>query len=110
MAVGRFSVWTVYDGKWRNAIFEESAGDPVGGAARVPTSVGNSLVDMHINRYLVDLVVEGAANARAMLANPANGDLSSVKQIDPSSNELLQRLQAEMEVEEAYLGGASNQP
>lgn len=109
-AVGRFSVWTVYDGKWRNAIFEESAGDPVGGAARVPTSVGNSLVDMHINRYLVDLVVEGAANARAMLANPANGDLSSVKQIDPSSNELLQRLQAEMEVEEAYLGGASNQP
>lgn len=101
---GRFSVWTIYDGLWRNAEFLERPGDPIGGTQSISTNFGEVQIDMSAGEIVIDLVGDASKLSGALVASEETGALRTIPSINPQLNPELQRLKATAEMEAAIAG------
>jgi len=75
-------VWRVFDGRWRNAEFQVSPGDPIGGVAQLDIEGETIALPMQADDIAVDIVSSaggglGGGNSELIVAAPDGGQMAS---------------------------------
>src|SRR5699024_6421626 len=107
--LAKVPVWHLYDGVWRDGMFNESPGDPIGGDAKITLASG---IDQNISLAVGDLMIDltnagsadGGQSVRLLYLNHNTGSISQRRLNDDQSSSARTRLENEQAVGQLLAG------